>query len=100
MSNEGGPWERTAAKPPPPPRTPARGRLLLWLLGVEPIKPMDGRVLYEALVASQAPEPTVKVRKLEATRETGLFRWSQYLQFSEVNGTLYFDEGNGEPALK
>jgi arylsulfatase A-like enzyme len=73
---------------------------ILWLLGVKPIKPMDGRVLHEALVTSQGPAPKVNVKKLEASRETGLFRWTQYLQFSEVNGTFYFDEGNGEPALK
>jgi hypothetical protein len=30
----------------------------------------------------------------------GLFRWSQYLQFSEVNGTIYFDEGNGAAVPK
>jgi hypothetical protein len=42
----------------------------------------------------------VNVKKLEASRETGLFRWSQSLQFSEVNGTVYFDEGNGEPVAK
>jgi arylsulfatase A-like enzyme len=73
---------------------------ILHLLGVKPIKPMDGRVLHEALIHSKAPAPKVKTKKLEATRELGLFRWTQYLQFSEVNGTIYFDEGNGEPALK
>ena len=73
---------------------------ILHLLGVKPTKPMDGRVLHEALVGSQEPAPKVNTKKLEATRETGLFRWTQYLQFSEVNGTFYFDEGNGEPALK
>ena len=73
---------------------------ILWLLGVTPIKPMDGRVLHEALVNSEVPAPKVNVKKLEASRETGLFRWTQYLKFSEVDGTLYFDEGNGEPAPK
>ncbi len=73
---------------------------ILWLLGVEPIKPMDGRVLHEALVTSKARAPKVNVKKLEASRDHGLFRWTQYLQFSEVNGTIYFDEGNGEPLPK
>jgi len=73
---------------------------ILHLLGVKPTKPMDGRVLHEALVAHKGPAPKVNVKKIEASRETGLFRWTQYLQFSEVNGTIYFDEGNGEPALK
>jgi predicted AlkP superfamily pyrophosphatase or phosphodiesterase len=70
---------------------------ILWLLGVAPEKPMDGRVLHEALVASKEPPPKVTVKKLEAARDVGLFRWAQYLQFSEVNGTFYFTEGNGEP---
>ena len=73
---------------------------VLWLLGVEPINPMDGRVLHEALVPSKEPPPKVNVKKLEATRDSGLFRWKQYLQSSEVNGTLYFDEGNGEAVPK
>jgi arylsulfatase A-like enzyme len=73
---------------------------VLWLLGVEPTKRMDGRVLHEALVTSKAPKPKVNVKKIEASRDHGLFRWHQYLQFSEVNGTLYFDEGNGEPLPK
>jgi arylsulfatase A-like enzyme len=73
---------------------------VLWLLGVEPTERMDGRVLHEALVTSKARAPKVNTRKLEATRDLGLFRWTQYLQFSEVNGTLYFDEGNGEPQPK
>jgi arylsulfatase A-like enzyme len=73
---------------------------VLWLLGVPPAKPMDGRVLHEALISSKEPAPKVTVRKLEATNDLGLFRWKQYLQFSEVNGTRYFDEGNGEAAPK
>ena len=73
---------------------------ILWLLGVEPQNPMDGRILHEALVPSKAPPAKVTVKKLEATRDLGLFRWAQYLQFSEVNGTIYLDEGNGQPLPK
>ncbi len=73
---------------------------ILWLLGVKPSKTMDGRVLHEALVSSKEPAPKVSVKRIEASRDLGLFRWRQYLQFSEVNGTLYFDEGNGEPSPK
>jgi arylsulfatase A-like enzyme len=73
---------------------------VLWLLGVPPEKPMDGRVLHEALVPSKEAAPKVNVKKLEATREAGLFRWKQYLQYSEVNGTVYLDEGNGEAVAK
>jgi hypothetical protein len=56
---------------------------------------MDGRVLHEALVPSKAPAPKVSDKKLEAARDLGLFHWTQYLQIREVNGTVYFDEGNG-----
>lgn len=73
---------------------------VLWLLGVDQIKPMNGRVLHEALVPSKVPPPKVNVQRIEASRDIGLFRWQQYLQFSEVNGTRYFDEGGGEPLPK
>jgi len=73
---------------------------VLWLLGVPPGTPMDGRVLHEALIPSKEAAPKVNQKKLEATRDSGIFRWKQYLQYSEVNGTLYFDEGNGEAVVK
>jgi hypothetical protein len=73
---------------------------VLWLLGVPQITPMDGRVLHEALVPSKEAAPKVSVKKIEASRDIGLFRWKQYLQVSEVNGAFYYDEGNGEPVLK
>ena len=68
---------------------------ILWLLGVEPINPMDGRILHEALVRGNGEPPKVNVKKIEAAHDIGLFHWTQYLQFSEVNGAVYFDEGNG-----
>ena len=73
---------------------------ILWLCGVAPSKTMDGRVLHEALVSSQEPPPQVNVKRMEAGRQVGLFRWTQYLQVSEVSGTRYFDEGNGEALPK
>lgn len=73
---------------------------VLWLLGVPQSTPMDGRVLHEALIPSKEAAPKVNVKKLEATRDGGLFRWKQYLQVSEVNGAVYFDEGNGEAVPK
>jgi hypothetical protein len=96
------------------PLAPAEMCLRAATAKVKPTKPMDGRVLQEALVQSTGPVskvnvkkfqstglvPKVNVKKVEATPETGLFRWTQYLQFSEVNGTFYFDEGNGEPVSK
>lgn len=68
---------------------------ILWLLGVKPLAAMDGRVLHEALVRSRTKTPKPEVKVLEARREVGLFHWEQYLKFSTVGTTRYFDEGNG-----
>ena len=68
---------------------------ILWLLGVKPKVPMDGRVLSEALAvkAPKTGQPTT--RRMEASRKTDESVWQQYLQISRVNDTLYLDEGNG-----
>ena len=73
---------------------------VLHLLGVKPAKAMDGRVLREALAGDSSPAPRVKTDRLEATRDLGFLRWSQYLKFSEVDGAVYFDEGNGAAAIR
>jgi arylsulfatase A-like enzyme len=72
---------------------------ILHLLGVKAPRPMDGRVLREALVGEKGA-PRSKTQRLEATRDIGYFRWSQYLKFTEVDGAVYFDEGNGGAALR
>ena len=72
---------------------------MLHLLGVRSRTPLDGRVLTEALVDG-GPAPTVEIKTIEATRDTGIFRWKQYLKYSQVGNAIYFDEGNGEPAWK
>jgi arylsulfatase A-like enzyme len=69
---------------------------VLHLLGVKPSKTMDGRVLHEALMDDDDPLPEVREKKIEAEREIGLFRWTQYLKYFDVNGTVYFSEGSGE----
>ena len=68
---------------------------ILWLLGVKAPTTIDGRVLYEALARSHGQPPIAKTETLKASREIGLFRWEQYLKFSSVGTTRYFDEGNG-----
>ena len=68
---------------------------ILWLLGVKAPATMDGRVLHEALVHSTAPTPVPVIKTLEAKCDVGLFQWEQYLKFSTVGTTRYFDEGNG-----
>jgi arylsulfatase A-like enzyme len=73
---------------------------ILHLLGVTPPATMDGRVLHEALAHSTVRPPQVETEKLEAARDLGLFRWQQYLQFSTVGTTRYFDEGNGRPSRR
>lgn len=72
------------------------GPTILWLLGIKKPDSMDGRVLHEALVGTGKPAPRFVTRKIEASRDLGLFRWQQYLKYSEVDGATYFDEGNGE----
>ena len=73
---------------------------ILHLLGVKPTATMDGRVLHEALAHSTVRPPPAKTEKLEASRDLGLFRWEQYLKFSTVGTTRYFDEGNGQPSRR
>jgi arylsulfatase A-like enzyme len=73
---------------------------VLWLLGVKPPRPMDGRVLREALAGISQRAPKAVTRTIEARRDVGYFRWQQYLKFTEVDGAVYFDEGNGEPVLR
>jgi len=72
---------------------------ILWVLGLNPSQPLDGRVLHEALIAGD-PAPKPVARQIEASREIGFFRWQQYLKFTEVGNSIYFDEGNGQAALK
>jgi arylsulfatase A-like enzyme len=68
---------------------------ILWLLGVKPEAPMDGRVLGEALTVEAPPVSKPLVRRIEANSKIGDATWTQYLQISQVNDTIYFDEGNG-----
>ena len=68
---------------------------ILWLLGVKPEALMDGRVLSEALTVEAPPVSKPLTRRIEATCKIGDATWTQYLQISQVNDTIYFDEGNG-----
>lgn len=71
---------------------------ILWILGVKPPEPMDGRVLFEAMTATGKASPRVTEGRSEATRDFDDARWKQYLKWSQVNDTIYFDEGNGAGA--
>lgn len=74
---------------------------ILWLLGLkdEALK-MDGRVLSEALTVEAPALKSVELKRISARREIAGGTWTQYLQFSEVNGVRYLDEGNGAFVLK
>jgi arylsulfatase A-like enzyme len=68
---------------------------VLWILGLKPPKAMDGRVLTEALTIKGAKVHSFEPRHIEASTENNGTRWTQYLNFTEVNGVRYLDEGNG-----
>jgi arylsulfatase A-like enzyme len=68
---------------------------VLHLLGIEPKEKMDGRVLREGFRSHTGPLPEVKERRHEASRQLGFMNWSQYVKTYEVDGALYFGEGNG-----
>jgi len=73
----------------------------LWILGEKKaVRKMNGRVLTEAL---SIPGPQIKSyepRHLEASHDSGGVKWHQYLNYSEVNGVSYFEDGNGGQAEK
>jgi arylsulfatase A-like enzyme len=69
---------------------------ILWILGIKPKQRLSGRVLKEALTQTNHTPPSPKAHLLEASYSGGGFTWHQHLMYSEVNGVLYFDQGNGE----
>jgi len=68
---------------------------VLWVLGIKPPKPMDGRVLAEALTINGPALKSYEPRHIEAACEHDGMVWRQYLNVTEVNGVDYLDEGNG-----
>ena len=68
---------------------------ILWILGITPPKPLDGRVLTEALTVAGPKVGTPKTTRLEAQHPQANFIWRQYLKRTELNGVVYLDEGNG-----
>lgn len=68
---------------------------ILHLLGIKPPKPMDGRILTEALTIPGPVTTAATTRRLEASARGSGSTWHQYLNISEVNGVRYSDEGNG-----
>ncbi len=75
---------------------------VLWLLGVKPPRNLDGRVLTEALTVSGPKIKAYEPGHIEANAPRPGGAWHQYLNFTQVNGVDYYDEGNGyqlRPAL-
>jgi arylsulfatase A-like enzyme len=73
---------------------------VLWILGIQPPQPMDGRILSEALMAIDAAPPKSEQKTVEASAEASSLHWHQYLKVSTVGNAIYFDEGNGETVAK
>src|SRR5207247_9066501 len=68
---------------------------ILWILGIKPPQPMDGRVLTEALTTDGPRVGLPKTTQIEAKHSQGKLIWRQYLKRTELNGAVYLDEGNG-----
>ncbi|MEY2480336.1 MAG: hypothetical protein QOI04_1263 [Verrucomicrobiota bacterium] len=69
---------------------------IAWILGITPPEKMDGRVLSEAMMDAPTKLPTPKTTTLEATHKFPDGTWRSYLRRTELDGTIYLDEGNGE----
>src|SRR5439155_13785528 len=70
---------------------------ILHILGVSSSLQMDGRVLHEALVVNESSAEKPLTKMIEARRDLELFRWHQYLKFTQYGRSLYFDEVNRQP---
>jgi predicted AlkP superfamily pyrophosphatase or phosphodiesterase len=69
---------------------------LLHLMGITTKKPLDGRVLKEALVGSSAAISQVELQRLHTTATQPGGQWEQYLNYTELNGVRYLEEGNSQ----
>jgi predicted AlkP superfamily pyrophosphatase or phosphodiesterase len=73
---------------------------ILWIAGVEPPQPMDGRILGEAMVGIETRLTPIQANTLETSNELPNGFWRQYLRVSEFGGAIYLDEANGAFAPK
>jgi arylsulfatase A-like enzyme len=73
---------------------------VLWLLGIRPLAPLDGRVLFEAIRDRKPEAAKPEEKRLEAARDLDGVRWTQYLRTVTYQGATYFLEGNGEQVTK
>jgi len=68
---------------------------ILWILGIQPVEPLDGRVLSEAMTSAPQEKSVPKQNTFTAERDDSGIRWRQYLKFTELGTRAYLDEGNG-----
>jgi predicted AlkP superfamily pyrophosphatase or phosphodiesterase len=85
---------------------------VLFLLGLKPTEPMDGRVLVEGITKdtirrmytqrqlSVADTLSPKHERLETSATLDRITWHQFLECEHVNGVDYFDQGNGSQVTK
>lgn len=73
---------------------------ILSILGVTVKAPMDGRVLYEALLDAQTEPPKAVEKTIEAHIDLGFIVWHQSLKIVNAGNAVYYEEGNGEARLK
>ena len=66
------------------------------ILGIASPEKMDGRVLSEAMTGEAVELPAANTHTLEAAHNFPDGNWKQYLRVTELGGTIYLDEGNGE----
>jgi hypothetical protein len=67
---------------------------ILWLLGLEPLQPMEGRVLKEALRGA-GNDQAFGETKMESDRDLGESTWRQTLRLTTVGQVSYLLDGNG-----
>lgn len=68
---------------------------LLYLMNVPMQMPLDGRVLSEALNGTDSTLGKVELGRRDASIRLAAGTWEQHLNFIELNGVRYFEEGNG-----
>jgi predicted AlkP superfamily pyrophosphatase or phosphodiesterase len=69
---------------------------ILRILDVKHPSAMNGRILTEALTIDAPPIRSFEPHHIEASSTNQGVIWTQHLNFTEVNGVEYFDEGNGQ----